>query len=74
MKKKKVCGTTASYGTKEGAVCDVDKLAEEYSNYWNVPKYIDDARAMEIQILARAYRRYKSLYDKLSRKKRGSNV
>lgn len=60
MKAKIIHGSTASKRVaKDLFECDLDKLAEIYSNYGNVPERLGNKKAMEIALLARAYLVYR---------------
>lgn len=60
-KAKKKPYSFASYIQPDGSVvCDVEELASELAiSFGNVPKSINDTKAMEIVLLARAYNKAK---------------
>ena len=53
--KEPIKRSLASYRTKSGSVCDVDKLAKLLSSIGNVPERVNFTKAAEISLLARAY-------------------
>lgn len=62
MAKEKLRHSTASYvvnGKKKLFRCDVDELAREYINWGEVPLRLNDIKAMEISLLAKAYLKLK---------------
>ena len=71
MKKQtKIKNTTATYRTIAGPETNLFELANTYKNYGDVPKTINDARAQEIALLARAFLGLRKVWLETNGKKR----
>lgn len=54
---KKIRGSIATYKDSNNfVICDLDQLAHSFAVNWgNVPKSINDIKAQELHLLAKAY-------------------
>ena len=54
---KKIKFSFASYVVEKGSICDLNELANILSNCGEIPKNINDTKAMELSLLAQGYLR-----------------